>query len=65
MCKILAVLIMFPLSGDTTNQFINENWQELYNELRPVIADAIGGIVEYVVKIVLDEYTFDEIFPEK
>lgn len=52
------------VAGDTTNMFINENWQELYKELRPVIAEAIGFIVQHVVQIVLNEYSYNEIFPE-
>lgn len=51
--------------GEQTNTFINENWQELYKELKPVISNAVGGAVAYVVKIVLAGYTYDEIFPPK
>ncbi|XP_017773237.1 PREDICTED: protein takeout-like [Nicrophorus vespilloides] len=49
---------------DNTNKVINENIHDLYNELRPIIVDAIKAIVRNPVKNIMDGYPFDVLFPK-
>lgn len=51
--------------GETTNTFINENWREIYKEVKPVVAETIANVARTYLKNVLDEYSYDDIFPEK
>lgn len=52
-------------TGETTNTFVNENWKEIYNEVKPVVTETIGTVARTYLKNVLDEYSYDDIFPEK
>lgn len=52
------------LLGDTTNLFLNENWNEVINELKPALRDAIGAIATTVAKSVFLKFPYSSYFLE-
>lgn len=50
------------LLGDTTNQFLNENWRVLFNELQPAMLRAIGVMNLAVAKPVFDNIPYSKLF---
>lgn len=51
--------------GETTNKFINENWRELYKELEPVIEKTMLSVMDYFLNLLLQDYSYDDLLPEK
>lgn len=49
--------------SDNLNVFLNENWELLFDELRPAFEEAVGVIMREVASKVLDRIPKDEIFP--
>jgi hypothetical protein len=49
--------------SDNLNVFLNENWELLFEELRPAFEEAIGLILKDVASKVLQKIPKDEIFP--
>lgn len=49
--------------GDQTNRFINENWTDLMQEIRPLIEDTVAAIVLGIFKPVLETFSMDDLFP--
>lgn len=43
------------LLGDTTNQFLDENWRDLFNELKPIMLKAVDKSYLPIVKAVFDK----------
>lgn len=52
------------LLGDSTNLFLNENWEEIYNELKQLIFDAFTLIVQNTIVNVFKKIPYDELFLE-
>lgn len=50
------------LLSDSTNTFLNENWSDILNELKPVLKKAIGNIVNGVVGPFFAKFPYDELF---
>lgn len=50
------------LLGDTTNQFLNENWQDLFNELQPAILKAADDSYLSIVKPVFAKFPYAELY---
>ncbi|KAJ6635879.1 Protein takeout [Pseudolycoriella hygida] len=50
--------------GETTNQFLNENWTDILNELKQVLRDTIGGILKNVIGSVFAAFPYKNIFEE-
>lgn len=50
------------LLGDTTNRFLNENWRDVYSEMRPALAKTIAVMNKSVVKPVLDKIPYKELY---
>lgn len=48
--------------GDSTNLFLNENWQEIFNELKRSIFDAFGLIVANLMNQVFRKIPYNELF---
>lgn len=38
-----------PVLGPSTNQFLNENWQDIYKELRTSVESAFGKVIETLI----------------
>lgn len=47
--------------GDTMNQFLNDNWKEIYDELKPGVMDALGQVVVNLVNNVLSAVPYEEL----
>ncbi|XP_037827501.1 protein takeout-like [Lucilia sericata] len=50
--------------GDNMNLFLNENWQEIYAEVRLSICKAFGDIFKDVINEVFSKYPYDKYFIE-
>lgn len=50
------------LLSDTTNKFLNENWSDILNELKPVLKKAIGDIVNGVVGPFFGKFPYAQLF---
>lgn len=50
------------LLGDTTNEFLNESWADILNELKPVLKKAIGEIVQGVVGPIFAKFPYEQLF---
>lgn len=50
--------------GDTMNQFMSDNWQAVYSELKPVINEAVSTLLRDVAKKVFDKFPLEELFPK-
>ncbi|XP_011192233.2 protein takeout [Zeugodacus cucurbitae] len=50
--------------GDRMNTFVNENWDSLSNELRPLMETSISDIVRASTEKIFDTYSFDDLLPE-
>ena len=48
--------------GDNMNKFLNENWSEVYNELKPVIMEAMGKILLHICNGVFSKIEYTEMF---
>lgn len=48
------------LLGDTTNRFLNENWSDVINELKPALRNAVGIITGSVIKAVFDKFPYED-----
>lgn len=48
--------------SDTTNQFLNQNWKEILNELKPVLTKTIGDIYKAISEPIFMKFPYEEIF---
>lgn len=48
--------------GDNMNLFLNENWQDILNELKPAIVDAFAQIFKNVVNGAISKYPHKDMF---
>lgn len=47
--------------GDSTNLFLNENWEEIFNELKRSIFDAFGLIMQNIINTVFRKIPYNEL----
>lgn len=50
------------LLSDTTNQFLNENWRDIFNELQPAMIKAVDVMNLDVSKPVFDTVPYSELY---
>uniref|UniRef100_T1P8S4 Hemolymph juvenile hormone binding protein (JHBP) n=1 Tax=Musca domestica TaxID=7370 RepID=T1P8S4_MUSDO len=50
--------------GDNMNLFLNENWQDIYRELRASITSAFGKVFHTVIGHVFTKYPYEEFFAQ-
>nr|XP_014089504.2 uncharacterized protein LOC106617054 [Bactrocera oleae] len=50
--------------GDTMNSFLNENWKEIYEEVRATFTNAFSQIFTSVIDSVFSKYPYDKYFSE-
>lgn len=50
------------LLGDTTNQFLNENWQDLFKEMKPAMQKFVNGQSTSIVKPVFNKVPYAELY---
>lgn len=48
--------------GDNMNQVLNENWKDLYQEIRPQFSKAFGGIIRKIFNQVFATYPYEKFF---
>ncbi|XP_055327034.1 protein takeout-like [Sitodiplosis mosellana] len=48
--------------GDNMNQFLNQNWKEIFNELKPAITFAVEEILKGIINRIFLKIPYDEIF---
>lgn len=51
-----------PLLGPTTNQFLNENWEDIYRELKPSVEAAFGKVIETLINNVFASLQYKNAF---
>ncbi|KAK9504734.1 hypothetical protein O3M35_011000 [Rhynocoris fuscipes] len=49
--------------GDTTNAFINENWKEIFMELKPSISTIFGTLFKEISNRIFSKITVEELSP--
>jgi hypothetical protein len=47
---------------DNINLFLNENWKEIFNELKPKIAESFGEVTTQLISSVLSKRPYKEFF---
>lgn len=50
--------------GESTNQFLNENWADIYRELRPSIEDTIAQVLKGIIGNFFAKTTYEKLFTE-
>lgn len=50
------------LLGDNTNLFLNENWKDVFPEIKKNVFEAFAQIVENVLSNVFAKVPYDELF---
>lgn len=48
--------------GDNMNKFINENSEDIFNELKPAIVEAMGAVIISVANGPFGKYAYSEVF---
>jgi len=51
------------VAGDAMNQFMRNNWEAVFKELKPVVDEAITTILTDAARKVFGRFTFAELFP--
>lgn len=44
------------------NSFMNENWKEIFDELKPGILEALGSVIVNIANNVFDRVPYDTMF---
>ena len=60
--RILLFSVCF--AGDMMNRFMSDNWQVVYQELKPVVDQAVASLVGDVVKKIFKRFPIDELLPQ-
>lgn len=50
--------------GENMNRVLNENWKDLYNEIRPQFSKAFGGLIRKVFNQVFATYPYKKLLTE-
>lgn len=48
--------------GDSTNLFLNENWEEIFNEIKRSIFEAFGLIMQNIINVIFRKLPYNELF---
>lgn len=48
--------------GAGMNQFLNENWEDILNELKPVLKKAIGKIVKGLINPIFSKFPYNDLY---
>ncbi|KAK7866335.1 hypothetical protein R5R35_003265 [Gryllus longicercus] len=48
--------------GDTMNTLMNENWRDLWGELRPAFEQTFGAVFHQITKRIFEKVPFDDVF---
>lgn len=50
--------------GDTFNKFVNENWQDIFKEIKPAMASSLAQVYKSILNNVFSNIPYDEMFEE-
>ncbi|KAL9888502.1 protein takeout-like [Glossina fuscipes fuscipes] len=50
--------------GDTVNKFVNENWKEVFDELRVPFDKSFGAVFKHIIDEVFNKYPYAKYFNE-
>lgn len=48
--------------GDSTNQFLNDNWRDIFNELKGSIAESFALITQAILNDFWSHHDYNEMF---
>lgn len=48
--------------SQSTNTFLNENWMDIFTELKPVLTKAIAGIYKAIAEPIFNKFPYEELF---
>lgn len=48
--------------GDNMNQFLNENWREIFTELKPAITYAVEEILKGIINRIFSKIPYNEVY---
>ncbi|XP_070505512.1 protein takeout-like [Chironomus tepperi] len=48
--------------GDALNNFMNENWMDILNDLKPAMADSLGAVYKSLLNNMFSNIPYDEFF---
>lgn len=48
--------------GDNTNLFLNENWRDIFDDLKPKLFETFGEIFEKIINSAFSIYPYDEMY---
>jgi len=48
--------------GDNMNQFLNENWRDIFNELKPAVTYAVEEILKGIINRIFFKIPYDDIY---
>jgi Haemolymph juvenile hormone binding protein (JHBP) len=48
--------------ADTTNLFFNENWRDIFTEIKPAIAEGFGGLYSDIFDKIFSSVPYNELF---
>lgn len=48
--------------GDNMNLFLNENWRDILNELKPAIVLSVEEILKGIINRIFAKIPYDEVF---
>ncbi|GLG92890.1 Uncharacterized protein GBIM_00439, partial [Gryllus bimaculatus] len=64
-------ILLLPVTGrgrcklsfsDTMNTLMNENWRDLWGELRPAFEQTFGAVFHQITKRIFEKVPFDDVF---
>lgn len=50
--------------GETTNRFLNENWQDIFNEIKGSIFDAFSLITQAMLNNMWAHHDYSQLFKQ-
>ncbi|XP_063235124.1 protein takeout-like [Bacillus rossius redtenbacheri] len=53
-----------PVLGDTMNKFLNENWQDIFKEIKPSLEQTLQNVFKNIAEHFFSQIPYDHIFPE-
>lgn len=53
-----------PTIENTINQVINENWREIYAELKPDLEKNVGEVIKSIMTPLFDRVPYQEFFQQ-
>lgn len=48
--------------GDNMNIFLNENWKDILDELKPAVVEAFSQIFASVINSIFSRLSYDDVF---